>query len=556
MSKPSLPQGTRDFGPDVVRKRNYILNTIRNVFELYGFQPLETPAMENIDTLLGKYGEEGDKLIFKILDNSDFLKRIPNRNKKFLETPQIRDTLKELIPELENIKSELKKVDWDKTIDELLSELQNYFNDKTLGDIIGETKPYANEFSDKALKYDLTIPFARYVAMNHNKLTFPFKRYQIQPVWRADRPQRGRYREFYQCDADVVGSYSLLNEVELIFIIDQVYSNLSKHFGENDENKVTICINNRKIWAGVAELCGCPDRITDITVALDKFDKIGKPGVKQELIQKGFNEAQTDRIFDCLFPEESVGYYLPIDINELNEFLSEFSKIETETILNSLINHKDLFVIIDCLIQNFKENNISIGISGVKELLQVINPFIKKSNTSFISSTITIETTLARGLNYYTGTIIEVKAPSNVKIGSIGGGGRYDDLTGLFGVPNIPGVGISFGVDRIYDVMEELKLFPDEIHVGTQVLFFNLGVAESETAFNLMQQLRNKGVRCELFHEHSKFDKQFKYAEKKNIPFIIIIGEKELTEKTCTIKTLSTGEQETISTNNLLSYTF
>jgi histidyl-tRNA synthetase len=453
MAKPSLPQGTRDFGPDVVRKRTYILNTIRNVFELYGFQPLETPAMENMETLMGKYGEEGDKLIFKILNNG-----LDNKDKE----KQIREDFEKVL-EGKNVKG----------------------------------------ITERALKYDLTIPFARYVAMNHSQLTFPFKRYQIQPVWRADRPQKGRYREFYQCDADVVGSNALLNEVELANIYATVFEKLSI--------PVEIKINSRKILVAIAEICGGAEKLSDITIAIDKLDKIGLDKVKEELGNRGLSEEQ---------------------ISTIEKYL---------TISGS--NDKKL----SGLKNIFGDN--ATGIQGIEEIRYIISQ-LAMQNIEMV-----LDPTLARGLNYYTGSIFEVKA-LQVNIGSIGGGGRYDDLTGLFGVPNIPGVGISFGVDRIYDVMEELKLFPDEIHIGTQVLFFNLGGPESEAAFRLMQQLRTKGVRSELFHEQSKFDKQFKYAEKKNIPFIIIVGEKELKENTCTIKTLATGRQETIETENLTAYQF
>ncbi len=453
MAKLSLPQGTRDFGPDVVRKRNYILNTIRNVFELYGFQPLETPAMENIETLMGKYGEEGDKLIFKVLNNG-----LDNADKE----KQIREDFEKVL-EGKNVKG----------------------------------------ITERALKYDLTIPFARYVAMNHNQLTFPFKRYQIQPVWRADRPQKGRYREFYQCDADVVGSNSLLNEVELANIYATVFEKLNI--------PVEIKINSRKILSALAEICGGADKLTDITVAIDKLDKIGLDKVKEELTQRGLTKEQVS----------AIEKYLTISGTN-NEKLSGLKKIFGD--------------------------NIN-GNKGIEEINYVITQ-LASQNTELI-----FDPTLARGLNYYTGSIFEIKA-LNVKIGSIGGGGRYDDLTGLFGVPNIPGVGISFGVDRIYDVMEELNLFPADVHVSTQVLFFNLGEAESDAAFNLLQQLRQKGIRSELYHEIAKFDKQFKYAEKKNIPFIIIIGEKELKENICNVKNLSTGVQQTIATSDLLSYTF
>ncbi len=455
MSKPSLPQGTRDFGPDVVRKRNYILKTIRNVFELYGFEPLETPAMENLDTLMGKYGEEGDKLIFKILNNG-----LDHADKE----KQIREDFEKVL-QGKNVKG----------------------------------------ITERALKYDLTIPFARYVAMNHNQLTFPFKRYQIQPVWRADRPQRGRYREFYQCDADVVGSNSMLNEVELSIIYAEVFTKLGiKNF--------ELRINHRKILAALAEICGGADNMMDITIAIDKLDKIGLEKVKVELSQRGLTAEQIS----------TVEKYL--NITGTNE--------EILAGLNSLIGKNES------------------GKKGIDEIEYIISQLNTQKIIPFL------DPTLARGLNYYTGIIFEAKAPAEVKMGSIGGGGRYDDLTGLFGVPNIPGVGISFGVDRIYDVMEELNLFPTDIHVGTQVLFFNLGEAESKAAFRLMQQLRQKNIRSELYHEQSKFDKQFKYAEKKNIPFIIIIGEKELNENSCTIKNLATGLQETIDANKLLSYSF
>lgn len=458
MAKPALPQGTRDFGPDTVRKRNHIFNTIRNVFELYGFQPLETPAMENLDTLMGKYGEEGDKLIFKILNNG-----LDNPDKE----KQLREDFEKVL-QGKNVKG----------------------------------------ITERALKYDLTIPFARYVAMNHSQLTFPFKRYQIQPVWRADRPQRGRYREFYQCDADVVGSKALLNEVELVSIYTTVFARL--------KIPVEVRINNRKILQALAETCGGAERMTDITIAIDKLDKIGLDKVKEELAGRGLTDEQ---------------------INIIDTYLSvaRYSG-DNETILNELTK---LF------------ENSAIGTEGLTDIQFILD------NTTDLSPTgkILIDPTLARGLNYYTDSIFEIKA-TDVAMGSIGGGGRYDDLTGLFGVPNIPGVGISFGVDRIYDVMEELKLFPEDIHIGTQVLFFNLGEKESRKAYGLLQQLRQAGIRSELYHESVKFDKQFKYAEKKNIPYVIIIGEKELNENTCTIKNLATGEQQTISDTSLLNHTF
>ena len=455
MSKASIPQGTRDFGAGVVRKRNYIINTIKNVFELYGFEPLETPAMENLETLMGKYGEEGDKLIFKILNNG-------------LNDPKNTDKARTAF---ENV-------------------LQGK-NDKNL--------------TERALKYDLTIPFARYVAMNHGQLTFPFKRYQVQPVWRADRPQKGRYREFYQCDADVVGSTALLNEVELANIYATVFQKLNVD--------VDIKINNRKILSALAELCGGTNKLTDITIAIDKLDKIGIEKVKEELLQRGLDEDQVTIICQ----------YLDID-GDNTEKINKIKELLGTTIT---------------------------GAKGIEELEHILN-YQPPAN---ITQQLSIDFTLARGLNYYTGIIFEVKA-KNVQMGSIGGGGRYDDLTGLFDVPNIPGVGISFGVDRIYDVLEELKLFPQEVHSGTQILFFNLGQAESKKAFSLMQQLRNKGIRCELYHEQSKFDKQFKYAERKHIAYAVMIGSRELESNTCIIKKLGTGEQSTVALTDLANYSF
>jgi histidyl-tRNA synthetase len=449
----AIPQGTRDFGPEIVRKRNYILTIIRNVFELYGFQPLETPAMENLETLLGKYGEEGDKLIFKILNNG--LNDPKNSN---------------------NAKAGFENVLKGK-------------NDKHL--------------TERALKYDLTIPFARYVAMNYGQLTMPFKRYQIQPVWRADRPQKGRYREFYQCDADVVGSKSLFNEVELAAIYATVFDKLGI--------SVEIKVNSRKILAALAEICGGADQMLPITMAVDKLDKIGITKVKEELLERGLSTTQ---------------------LTIIEEYLSIAGT-----------NTQKLEKLIKLMTNN------ALAAEGVKEIEYLLTNHLPVTNSL---SPITVDFTLARGLNYYTGIIFEVKT-STVQMGSIGGGGRYDDLTGLFGVPNVPGVGISFGVDRIYDVMEELKLFPDNLSRSTQVLFFNLGEVESKKAVELMQQLRNKNITCELYHEHSKFDKQFKYAEKKNIPFAVMIGSKELENKTCAVKNLQNGEQETIGWDVLMN---
>ena len=453
MSKPSIPQGTRDFNAATVQKRQYIFQTIRSVFELFGFQPLETPAMENLDTLMGKYGEEGDKLIFKILNNG-------------LDNPQ---------------KAELVQAGFEKIIQ-------------------GKN---TTAITERALRYDLTIPFARYVAMNHGALTFPFKRYQIQPVWRADRPQKGRYREFYQCDADIVGSESLLNEVDLVAIYVTAFEKLNL--------PVEIKINNRKILLGLAQVCGGEDKLIDLTIAIDKLDKIGWEKVKEELSQKGFTEVQQSKVQE----------YLTINGKNAEKIAS----------LEKLLGQNEQ------------------GIKGIEELKFVL----QYHEATGMSKHLVADFTLARGLNYYTGLIFEIKA-IDAQMGSIGGGGRYNDLTSLFGVPNIPGVGISFGVDRIYDVLEEKQLFPETIAQGTTALFFNLGEAEASMAYQQMTLLRNKKIACEIYPEKSKFDKQFKYAEKKNIPFVIIIGTEELTKSECTVKNLATGKQATVAFDQLANY--
>jgi histidyl-tRNA synthetase len=451
-NKPSIPQGTRDFSAEVVRKRNYILTTIKTVFELYGFQPLETPAMENLETLMGKYGEEGDKLIFKILNNG------LNREEK-----------------LEKTKAAFEKI----------------LEGKNTADI-----------TEKALKYDLTIPFARYVAMNHTKLVFPFRRYQVQPVWRGDKPQRGRYREFTQCDADVVGSYSLMNDVEFALIYDEVFTRLGLGAYE-------LRINSRKILSALATACNAADQLVTITTAIDKLDKISVEKVKAELLEKGLTQQQVGIIEKY------------VTISGSNE-----EKIDQ---LIALIG------------------NITDAKPGLEEIKKILQHTAGKN--------IIVDFTLARGLNYYTGIIYEAKAPASVSMGSIGGGGRYDDLTGLFGVPDIPGVGISFGVDRIYDVLEELKLFPEDVEVSTKALFFNMGEKESDFAFTIMQQLRKAGVACELYHkEESKIAKQFSYAEKKNIPFAVIIGSKEMEENYCQVKNLATGEQHVVVFEKLADF--
>ena len=458
MTKPSLPQGTRDFNAETVRKRNYIFNIIKKVFEVYGFEPLETPALENLETLMGKYGEEGDKLMYKILNNG-------------ISNP--------------------------KNIDKSKAGFEKVLDGKNSTDL-----------TERALKYDLTIPFARYVAMNHGKLTFPFRRYQIQPVWRGDNPQKGRYREFTQCDADVVGSKSLLNEVELASIYDEVFTQL-KITG------YTLKVNSRKILTALAEVCAEEENVLAITTAIDKMDKIGLLRVKEELIEKGLNEDQV----------EIIETYLTMDgINNSNATNSE-----------KLAFLKDFF------------SDSEIGMEGIKELEYLITHLPGNANIS-------IDSTLARGLNYYTGIIFEAKAPDTVKIGSIGGGGRYDDLTGLFEVPGIPGVGISFGVDRIYDVMTELNLFPDTIEDGTTAIFFNMGEVESKYAFGIMQQLRKKGISCELYHEFVKINKQFTYAERKNIGYAIFIGSKEIEQNYCLVKNLKTGMQELVVFERLYNY--
>ncbi|MBM3444484.1 MAG: histidine--tRNA ligase [Bacteroidetes bacterium] len=449
--KPSIPQGTRDFSAAVLRKRSYILDTIRNVFLLYGFEPLETPAMEHTETLMEKYGEEGDKLLFKILNNG-------------LHLPEKKESA--------------------------LSDFQQVLEGKTTKGI-----------TERALRYDLTIPFARYVAMNHQQLTLPYKRFQMQPVWRADRPQRGRYREFWQCDADVAGSLSLLHESELVNIYTDVFGAL--------QLSVSIHINNRKILSALATVCGGEDLMSHITVAIDKLDKIGPQKVKDELIGKGLSMEQVEKV-------ES---YMSI-------------QGDNEQRLQQL---EELF------------GAVPVGKEGINEIRQVLSLAKSTSHT-----TVVVDPSLARGLNYYTGTIFEIKA-SGVEMGSIGGGGRYDDLTGLFGVKGIPGVGISFGVDRIFDVMEELNRFPDHIHSGTTALIFRTSESELRYQMHLADALRNQSISCEIFHEQVKFDKQFKYADRKGIPYVIIAGSEELQKQTYLVKNRSTGEQREYALDQLIS---
>ena len=440
---PSIPKGTRDYSPDIMVKRNYIFDTIKSVFTLYGYHPLETTAMENLSTLMGKYGEEGDKLLFKILNSGDFLAQVPEN--ELLERNSIRLT---------------------------------------------------NKISEKGLRYDLTVPFARFVVQHQSELTFPFKRYQIQPVWRADRPQKGRYREFYQCDVDVVGSDSLLHEVELIQMVDEVYRRL--HIN------VRLLINNRKILAGIAETIGHPDKLTDITVAIDKMDKIGGDAVNAELREKGIDETAIEKL-------------QPI----LNLQGSNNEKLER--------------------LQGILQNSPT-GLKGIEELTTVFNYLEGLS----IGTEVKLDLTLARGLSYYTGAIFEVKA-LDVQIGSITGGGRYDDLTGIFGLKNMSGVGISFGADRIFDVMQQLNLFPEDNKATTQILFVNFGAKEERYCLPLMQQLRAAGINTEIYPEPAKMKKQMGYADKKGIPFVALVGETEMQENKIALKNMATGEQQNIT---------
>lgn len=455
--KPSIPKGTRDFGPVEMARRNYIFNTIRSVFELYGFQPIETPAMENLSTLTGKYGEEGDQLIFKILNS------------------RIHDA---------KDKEALKK------------EFELSLDSSRNSEIITE----------KALRYDLTVPFARYVVQHRDEITFPFKRYQIQPVWRADRPQKGRYREFYQCDADVVGSNSLLNEVELVQIIDMVFSQLGI--------EVTIKINNRKILAGVAEVVGEPDKMVDIAIAVDKLEKIGMANVFLELKGKGFSDSS---------------------INKIQQFFEVTYKNDPTGTLKSL--RKNLA-------------NSQIGLKGIEDLEFIISYLDTiKINTSF-----DIDISLARGLNYYTGAIFEVKANNGVEMGSISGGGRYDNLTGVFGMEGVSGVGISFGADRIYDVLQQLNRFPDTATSSTKVLFINFGANEELFCLPLVKALRNAGISAEIFPENAKMDKQMKYANSKKVPFVILAGENEMKENNVSVKDMVSGNQSKVKVSDLLNF--
>lgn len=459
MSKPSIPQGTRDFSPPEVRKRQYILSTLKNIFELYGFQPLETPAMENLVTLTGKYGEEGDRLIFKILNNGLHEKK---------------DTDKAKLNE-----------EWAKVLD----------------------KPYSTPIvTERALRYDLTIPFARFVVMRQNDIAFPFRRYQMQPVWRADRPQKGRYREFWQCDCDVVGSTSLINEAELLSIYREAFHQLKLP-------QVTVKINSRKILVGLSELCGAPEKMMDITIALDKLDKIGWDGVTKELQGRGIDEAGIKTI-------EAIVNVSGDNTGKLTQLKTIMAGSET-------------------------------ALAGIAELEQTLVYHEAISNEAWTSE-LKIDISLARGLNYYTGVIMEVTTDA-VKMGSIGGGGRYDDLTGLFGLKNMSGVGVSFGIDRIYDVLEELNLFPQELETGSKVLLLNFGGENEAYALSALQQLRNAGVAAEIYPDAAKFDKQMKYANKRNFQYVIIPGDDERAAGQLSLKNFATGEQELLGIDKAVS---
>ena len=448
-TKPGIPKGTRDFSPVEMAKRNYIFDTIRGVYALYGFQQIETPAMENLSTLMGKYGEEGDKLLFKILNSGNFLSGIA--------------------PE-------------------------------ELGE--ANTNKLAARLCEKGLRYDLTVPFARYVVQHRDELTMPFKRYQIQPVWRADRPQKGRYREFYQCDADVVGSDSLLNEVELMQIVDTVFT----QFG----TRVCIKLNNRKILTGIAEMIGAADKIVDITVAIDKLDKIGLDNVNAELKAGGLSD-------------EAVARLQPI-------------------ISLSGTNKEKLAVMKDVLAES------ETGLKGIAECEFVIDTL----SALGLRNAMELDLTLARGLNYYTGCIFEVKA-LDVEIGSITGGGRYDNLTGIFGMPGVSGVGISFGADRIFDVLNQLDLYPKETVTGTELLFVNFGAAEAAYCLPVMAQARQAGVRCEIYPDSAKMKKQMSYANAKAVPFVAIVGENEMNEGKVTLKNMATGEQSLLTPDEMIN---
>ncbi len=468
--KPSVPKGTRDFSPAEMAKRNHIFDTIKSVFRKYGYQQIETPAMEKAETLLGKYGEEGDKLIFRILNSGDFFKSgiVFDYSKKKKQFATLTD--EDIVP---------------------LSEILNY-------------KEYESVISEKALRYDLTVPFARYVVQHQNDITFPFKRFQVQPVWRADRPQKGRYREFYQCDADVVGSDSLLNEAEFILIYDEALSQLGlKDF--------SIKINNRKILGGIAEIIGKPELIVDMTVAIDKLDKIGLEGVTKELLERGFTDADIAQLQPVILLQGTT-----------EEKLAELKQVLATS---------------------------PTGLKGIEEL-EAVFAYLKYFKTQ--RATVELDITLARGLNYYTGAIFEVKT-NEVKMGSIGGGGRYDDLTGMFGLKGLTGAGISFGADRIYDVLEELNLFPETALQTTQVLICCFDKEGEQFALPVMQQLRSEQVSTELYPAGAKIKKQLDYANSKQIPFTIVIGSEEMQSGLLTFKNMQTGQQEKLTAEQIVA---
>lgn len=448
--KPSIPKGTRDFSPEEMLRRNHIFDTVRKNFSLYGYLPIETPAMENLSTLLGKYGEEGDKLLFRILNSGDFLSGLDNTSLAARDSASL-----------------------------------------------------SSKICEKGLRYDLTVPFARYVVQHRDELTFPFRRYQIQPVWRADRPQRGRYREFFQCDVDVIGSDSLLNELELVQIIDRIFRDLNVN--------ITIKINNRKILSGIAEIIGEKERITDITVAIDKLDKIGKEGVRRELLERGISA-------------EAVALLEPV-ISLSGSTLSKLRELEHVMAASQ------------------------VGMKGIAEMEELFGYIDSES----LASRVELDLSLARGLNYYTGAIIEVRA-DDVAIGSICGGGRYDDLTGIFGLPGVSGVGVSFGADRIYDVMLQLNLFPGATGTGTKALVVNFGGKELPELVRITRSLRDAGVSSELYPDTAKLKKQFAYANACRIPWVIIAGSDELTLRQVTVKEMSTGNQQTIDLSDLPAF--
>jgi histidyl-tRNA synthetase len=494
--KPSVPKGTRDFSPAEMAKRNYIFDTIKSVFRKYGYQQIETPAMENLSTLMGKYGDEGDKLIFKILDSGEFIEKT--------------DAYKRLIDYYDyNLIAEYDKVDQNSKFPKPLRETLEQINSQYKEDSLNFVKEYFNsktlsaEITEKALRYDLTVPFARYVVMHQNEITFPFKRFQVQPVWRADRPQRGRYREFYQCDADVVGSDSLLNEAEFVMIYDEALSKLGlKDF--------TIKLNNRKILSGIAESIDKNDNIIDLTVAIDKLDKIGFDGVVKELLERGFTQADIEKIKPVILLEGT-----------------------NEAKLRSL---RDALA------------NSTIGLKGCDEVETVLDYI---ANCPLKTAKLELDITLARGLNYYTGAIFEVKT-NEVAMGSIGGGGRYDDLTGMFGLKDLTGVGISFGADRIYDVMEELNLFPAAANQSTQVLICCFDKEGEKYALPLLQQLRNNNINTELYPAGTKIKKQMEYANNKQIPYTIVIGSDEMQSGLLTFKDMTSGAQEKLNIEQIL----